>query len=1001
MAYLKGGLSASRRQAIHSHLSSCDSCATSVLEAEALEAELYAEAARRHPTLSPEASDRIQEQIYRRIRMGLVIQRTTQFVGRAVGMAAILALVIAVVAIWLWVPQEGDGTADPVVTRVISTPDEGLAPTVEATLPATGDEQVVLRFAVYDADQGRYWDLIEAFEADNPDIQIKVVSIDEILGFGTAYPRDWPVNAWARLASTADVIQLQSQDPEVVPGLVQDLTPLIEADSTLGVDDFYTGTLAQCQEGGGIWCLPAATGLNLIFFDKQSFDQAGVPYPEPGWTWDDFLDKAIALTERQGDQVTRWGFSPYSTDHQPFIESLVGPLIDTTTGPSTPRFDQPEVVEAVQWYVDLYQKNRVTPFFELDEFWERMALIEDGRVGMWDEDYSNWPWDNQTRDLGVVPFPGKVRPGPGSTRIWALDRAAMSAGTVHPEAAWRWLKALGEGVPQTYRNRFLPARRSVAKASGFWNNLDRELAAALRYALDHGYGPGWSATHHGYRESPGYSAFSEAIDSVLRGEASVEEALAEAQTQAEAILSAQAARQARATPVPAVVVAPIEDEPGASSDAVTIIFASTTFEGVSPNPLGPFRDLARAFQATHPGIVVDVRKPGIRSGMTLKDVAQGTDCFSWAPTLHQPGSLDVVLSLEPFLETDPSFSTEDFYPSLLEQFVREGQLWGLPAQATPEVIKFNKDLFDAAGLDYPPLDWTLDDFLEIAVALTQGEGEEKQYGYVGTPYESFDLLWVLESLGAKLVDERVDPPTMALDSPAAAEALRWYKKLTEYGVKPAFISDFGDVIDEAEWQASYVEWNELIQNGRAAMWTILEGWELLSDQGLNVGLATLPAGLATEAGAYLAVSGYFISADTEAPQACWKWITYLTEQPEAVYAAPARRSVVQSAAFRQKVGDERAAIFEASVDGPERLVGIRALGDHDWLVPGGVLWLGRAYTQVLNGEATAEEALEVAQETFDEYRACVIARDAFSHDEEVLACLKEADPTLPTEIFGP
>jgi hypothetical protein len=77
------------------------------------------------------------------------------------------------------------------------------------------------------------------------------------------------------------------------------------------------------------------------------------------------------------------------------------------------------------------------------------------------------------------------------------------------------------------------------------------------------------------------------------------------------------------------------------------------------------------------------------------------------------------------------------------------------------------------------------------------------------------------------------------------------------------------------------------------------------------------------------------------------------------------------------------------------------LGDHDWLVPGGVLWLGRAYTQVLNGEATAEEALEVAQETFDEYRACVIARDAFSHDEEVLACLKEADPTLPTEIFGP
>jgi multiple sugar transport system substrate-binding protein len=991
--YLKGGLSASRRQAIQQHLASCGTCAASVHQAEVLEAELYAEAARHRPTLARDAYERIQERIYRDIRRGLIVQRTTRFAGKVVGMAALLALLIAILSVWLWVPQEDYGTAGPEVTHVISTPDGGPAPTVDTAPPATGHERVVLRFAVYDWDQGRYWDLIEAFEGDNPDIQVKVVSIDQILGFGEGYPRNWPVNAWSRLASAADVIQLQSWDPDVVPGLVQNLMPFIEADATLNVDDFHPGTLAQCQDGDGIWCLPGATGMNLIFFDKDAFDQAGVPYPEPGWTWDDFLEKAIALTEREGDQVTRWGFAPYSTDHQPFIEGLVRPLIDTTTDPPTPRFDQPEVVEAVQWYADLYQKHRVTPFFELEDSSKRMALVEEGRVAMWDEDYSNWESDRQSKNLGVVPFPE-------GTRIWAWDRAAISAGTAHPEAAWRWLKALGEGVPQTYRGRFLPARQSVVEASGFLGTLDGELAAALRYAVEHGYGSGWSPTHAGYREWPGYSAFTGAIESVLRGETSVEEALAEAQTRAEAILSAQAARQAAATPVPTVVVSPMDSEEGASSEAVTIVFAATTFDAISPNPLQPFRDLARAFQATHPEIVVEVRQPTVRSGTTLRDIAQGADCFCWAPNLDEPDSLGAVLSLQPFLEADPSITAEDFYPSLLEPFVRRGQLWGLPGQAMPEVIMFNKDLFDAVGLSYPPVDWTLDDFLEIAIALTQGEGEEKKYGFIGTPIEIFDLLWVLESLDTQLVDESVDPPTIILNSREAAEALRWYKALvTEHGVRPTFISDLSDIIDETRWQAGYTQSNELIQNGRAAMWIILEDLELISDQRLNVGVATLPAGPTSEAGAYRSVSGYFISADTEAPEACWEWITYLTQQPDAVYAVPARRSVVQSEAFRQKVGEERAAVFEASVDGDERLGDLWALGDHEWLGPGALVWLGSAYVQVLKGEATAEEALEAAQETFDAYRACIIARDAFSDDEKIVACVKEADPTLPPEIL--
>jgi anti-sigma factor RsiW len=70
IAYLKEGLSPARRQLVEDHLAACDACTRSVQQAQTLEAELRLQAARHNPTLSPEASARINERVYRRIRPG-------------------------------------------------------------------------------------------------------------------------------------------------------------------------------------------------------------------------------------------------------------------------------------------------------------------------------------------------------------------------------------------------------------------------------------------------------------------------------------------------------------------------------------------------------------------------------------------------------------------------------------------------------------------------------------------------------------------------------------------------------------------------------------------------------------------------------------------------------------------------------------------------------------------------------------------------------------------
>jgi ABC-type glycerol-3-phosphate transport system substrate-binding protein len=440
--------------------------------------------------------------------------------------------------------------------------------------------------------------------------------------------------------------------------------------------------------------------------------------------------------------------------------------------------------------------------------------------------------------------------------------------------------------------------------------------------------------------------------------------------------------------VTSLVACVAQPTPTPTPEPVTIVFATTE---TYPGSIDTLKKLASQFQDTQPHITVEVQQFRSRAGMTMKDIAEDADCFNWSPSFQEPGSLEAIISLDPFLEADP-LTTDDFYPSLLKQFNWQGQTWGLPGQAMPYVIKYNRALFDATGVNYPSPDWTTDDFLELAIALTRGEGEDKQYGFVALPFDIYELVILLERRGANLMDESVDPPTVALKDPSTVEALRWYADLTtKYGVKPAFVTDFSELLEEMD--SAYQEWQMLIRDGRAAMWNISESWELRRDpEGLRVGVAPVPAGAGRSAGAYTSVSGYFISAHTEARQSCWEWITYLTEQPDAVWAVPARRSVIESDAYRQQVGAERAAAYEASVTAADGPLGSQ-YGDHPWLMLA-ILWLFRAHNQVVEGETSVEEALDAAQRTFDDFRACLIAQDAFSDQEQWLACMAGADPEL-------
>ena len=105
------------------------------------------------------------------------------------------------------------------------------------------------------------------------------------------------------------------------------------------------------------------TGYQLIFFNKDAFDAAGLDYPEAGWTWDDALAMAQELTIRDGDEVTQWGFVEPNSNPAGFVELYAGRFYDGSSDPPTFDLEDPAVAEAVAWYTDLVTEYEAAPYY--------------------------------------------------------------------------------------------------------------------------------------------------------------------------------------------------------------------------------------------------------------------------------------------------------------------------------------------------------------------------------------------------------------------------------------------------------------------------------------------------------------------------------------------------------------------------------------------------------------------------------------------------------------
>ncbi len=62
-------------------------------------------------------------------------------------------------------------------------------------------------------------------------------------------------------------------------------------------NDFFEAERLACTVNGQVKALPALVDNLALVYNKKLFDQAGVAYPTPAWTWDDFRAAAAKLTD--------------------------------------------------------------------------------------------------------------------------------------------------------------------------------------------------------------------------------------------------------------------------------------------------------------------------------------------------------------------------------------------------------------------------------------------------------------------------------------------------------------------------------------------------------------------------------------------------------------------------------------------------------------------------------------------------------------------------------
>lgn len=229
-------------------------------------------------------------------------------------------------------------------------------------------------------------------------------------------------------------------------GQLLDLTPLAEKEGFDWKGYFYPAIRDPYVVNGKLYGAGDGMVPGALAYNKNMFDEAGLPYPNENWTWDDMLAAAQKLTkDKDGDgKIDQWGFAATTWDYRPWIWMSGADLFNKDF--SEILITDPKVVEVFQWLADLRFKYKVSPPQEVRQAYPEVGfMFQQNKIAMYT---ARWVPDVAFFFPRIKDFQWDIAPMPKHPRTGLRSSAqgggpiAVFAKTKYPEEAyrvWRWM----------------------------------------------------------------------------------------------------------------------------------------------------------------------------------------------------------------------------------------------------------------------------------------------------------------------------------------------------------------------------------------------------------------------------------------------------------------------------------------------------------------------------------------------------------------------------------
>ncbi len=256
-------------------------------------------------------------------------------------------------------------------------------------------------------------------------------------------------------------------------------------------------------------------------------------------------------------------------------------------------------------------------------------------------------------------------------------------------------------------------------------------------------------------------------------------------------------------------------------------------------------------------------------------IAAGTapDVFDmWEGYVQPYAANGVLMDFTPYVDADPEWKMDDFQPAAITASSYEGKLYAMMRDfyPGPAMFFYNKDIFDAAKIDYPVFEWDWKKMREVAMQLTKDTTGGTTINQWGMMFETWFVVWLhwIWSNGGDLFN--ADSTKCTVNEPASVEALQFHADL---------INVDKCAIPSAELTAMQGAINAF-KTGAIGMylgyaWNIAD-MKAAAEQGLNWGCLLPPASLTGGRVYYMHLECWAASKTTKVPNACWQYIRDFT-----------------------------------------------------------------------------------------------------------------------------